>query len=84
MKQKRKESERKRWEESGSQQEREETPPKQVCVSEEREKEVELDASVKQRSNRVRRQSVRERRTGGSLPVQTFLDAHCEPTVVPT
>jgi len=41
-------------------------------------------APVTPRSNRVRPQSVRERRTIGSLPAQTFRGAHCEPAAVPT
>jgi len=43
---------------------------------------MEPGASVKQRLNRVRWQSVREHRTVGSLPAQTSQDAHCEPTAV--
>jgi hypothetical protein len=40
--------------------------------------------AVTLRPNRMRLQSVRERRTSGSLPAQTFRDAHCEPIAVPT
>ena len=58
-----------------SREKREKAPLGEARLSEEEEREMQPGASVKLWPNRVRWQSVRERRTVGSLPAQKFRDA---------
>ncbi len=79
MKQKQKDGERKRErargiEEKAGRRGKRLRSEKHVCPRK-REREMQPGASVKLWPNRVRWQSVRERRTVGSLPAQKFRDA---------